>query len=95
MASKTTLTDEQRAARNLANRNRRVLNLQRARNRMTAQAAVIAETFLRIEEVEIFLGRSRASLYRDVKANRLPPPVKVGPRCSRWRLSELNAALAA
>lgn len=39
-------------------------------------------------------GRSRASVWRDVKAGRLPAPVKQGPNCTRWIVGELRKTLA-
>lgn len=41
----------------------------------------------------IIRGRSPASTWRDVKAGRCPAPVSAGPRCSRWRVGELRAAM--
>ncbi len=41
------------------------------------------------------LGVSRATLYVWVKAKRLPPPIKLGPRVSGWRQSTLDNFLAA
>lgn len=32
---------------------------------------------------------SRATIWRWVREGRLPPPVKLTPGCSRWRLSEV------
>jgi excisionase family DNA binding protein len=43
-----------------------------------------------IREVAAFLGRSQASLYRDLKEGRLPSPVALGGS-KRWRRSELRA----
>jgi predicted DNA-binding transcriptional regulator AlpA len=40
----------------------------------------------------IFGGRSAASVYRDVQAGRLPPPVSLGPRCSGWSVGGLRNA---
>ncbi|MBN9695935.1 MAG: transcriptional regulator [Zoogloea sp.] len=39
-------------------------------------------------------SRSPASVWRDVKAGRLPAPVKMGPNCSRWIVGDLRRALA-
>lgn len=41
--------------------------------------------------VEI-LQRSRASIYRDIKNKTFPKPLKLGSS-SRWRLSEVQAAI--
>lgn len=38
-------------------------------------------------------GRSPASTWRDVKAGRCPAPVHAGPRCARWIVGEIKAAL--
>lgn len=43
--------------------------------------------------VVILTGRSPASVWRDVKAGRLPEPVKAGPRCSRWIVGDLRRTL--
>jgi len=37
-------------------------------------------------------GRSPASIWRDVKAGRIPAPFKAGPRSTRWRLGEVRSA---
>lgn len=39
-------------------------------------------------------GRSTSSIWRDVKAKRIPQPIKGGPRCTRWLAGDLRAALA-
>lgn len=44
-----------------------------------------------IKTVKVIFGRSSASVWRDVKAGRLPKPIKAGPRSTRWRVSELRA----
>src|SRR3712207_2078965 len=36
-----------------------------------------------------------SSFWRDVKAGRVPAAIYVSPRCSRWRRSEIRAALEA
>lgn len=35
-------------------------------------------------------GRSPASIWRDVKAGRIPAPFKAGPRSTRWRLGDIR-----
>jgi predicted DNA-binding transcriptional regulator AlpA len=39
-------------------------------------------------------GRSRSSLYNDVAAGRLPPPIKIGGRIY-WSQAQLDAHIAA
>ncbi|MGA0848002.1 MAG: helix-turn-helix transcriptional regulator [Pontimonas sp.] len=38
-------------------------------------------------------GRSRASIWRDVKAGRLPQPISIGPKARRWRVEDVRAYL--
>jgi predicted DNA-binding transcriptional regulator AlpA len=40
-------------------------------------------------------SRSRASHYRDLKEGRIPPPVRVGARSTRWRVGDVRASLRA
>ena len=48
--------------------------------------------------VEVFFGGTkplhRATVYRHIRAGRIPPPIKLSPGCSRWSLAECEAALA-
>lgn len=51
--------------------------------------------FVRLPIVKaLFGGRSHASIYRDVKAGRLPAPVALGPRCSGWNVGSLRKILS-
>ena len=47
---------------------------------------------LTITEVCEILGRCRASIYNDVKAKRLPRPLKIGGSI-KWKTSDILAAL--
>jgi predicted DNA-binding transcriptional regulator AlpA len=47
-----------------------------------------------VNTVSIITGRSKASVWRDVKAKRLPEPVRSGLRCTRWIVGDLRKALA-
>ena len=47
---------------------------------------------LSAREVCAVLGRSHASLYRDIAAGRIKPPVKVGSS-SRWPACEIRALI--
>jgi prophage regulatory protein len=44
-------------------------------------------------EISPRLPISRASLYLKIQSGAFPPPVKLGPRTSAWRGSDLNAWL--
>ena len=52
------------------------------------------EAFADIKIVSAVTSRSPASIWRDVKAGRLPAPYKIGPRSTRWKVGEIRAALA-
>ncbi|HEY2466921.1 MAG TPA: AlpA family phage regulatory protein [Terracidiphilus sp.] len=45
---------------------------------------------LRIKDVMRLLGISKSSVYRFVKENRLPKPLKLSARAARFRLSAIN-----
>ena len=49
----------------------------------------LPERLMPIREIERLLGRSRASIYRDIKRNAFPRPIKVG-HSSRWPVSDLR-----
>lgn len=40
----------------------------------------------------VLKGRSPASVWRDVKADRIAKPFKAGPRSTRWRLGDIRGA---
>jgi predicted DNA-binding transcriptional regulator AlpA len=46
-----------------------------------------------VQVVSDLYGRSRASIWRDVKAGRIPAPVHIG-RSARWVVGELRKSLA-
>lgn len=50
------------------------------------------EALVSIEVVCALRDRSRASIWRDVKALRMPAPVSIGTRCTRWRVGDLRKA---
>lgn len=39
---------------------------------------------LRLPEVERQTGLARATIYRKIKSQEFPAPVRLGARCSRW-----------
>ena len=53
----------------------------------------LSERLLPLREVVELTGLSKRSLYRLGGKGQFPHPVKVGPRASRWRLSEIQAWL--
>ncbi len=46
-----------------------------------------------VRVVSLLLGRSQASIWRDVKSGRLAKPVRIGQRCTRWRVGDLRALM--
>jgi predicted DNA-binding transcriptional regulator AlpA len=48
--------------------------------------------------VQAFFGGTKplhaATVYRHIRAGRIPAPVKISAGCSRWSLAECEAALA-
>ena len=58
-----------------------------------AQGANDIDRLLTSKEVCEWLGRSHASLYRDIAGGQIPPPVKIG-HSSRWPANEIRAVIA-
>ena len=52
------------------------------------------QRLIKIRELIELTARSRASLYRDMAAGRLPQPIKIGSS-SRWRYGDVIASIAA
>jgi len=44
----------------------------------------MSQSILRLPAVRARTGRSRSSIYADVKAGRFPAPIKLGPRSVGW-----------
>lgn len=52
------------------------------------------QALVRISTVCNVLGLSRASVYRYVKEGRIPAPLKLSPRATRWKVGDLRRATA-
>lgn len=48
---------------------------------------------LTVKDVALILGRSESSVWRDVRLNRIPHPVKTGPACTRWNVGAIRRHL--
>src|SRR5271170_8288783 len=48
-----------------------------------------AQRLLRLAEVCTMIGLKRSSIYRYVSEGRFPPPIRVGIRGVRWKLSDV------
>jgi predicted DNA-binding transcriptional regulator AlpA len=46
-----------------------------------------------VQEITALACRSRASIWRDVQAGRLPKPIAIGPQARRWRVADVRAYL--
>jgi prophage regulatory protein len=56
---------------------------------------VEALAILRLKQVKARTGRSRSSIYADIKAGVFPPAVRIGPRAVGWLDNEISAWLSA
>ncbi|MFM9914143.1 MAG: helix-turn-helix transcriptional regulator [Methylophilaceae bacterium] len=52
------------------------------------------EAFVRLPTVRALFACSSASVWRGVRAGRIPKPVKLSERTTGWRVGELRVALA-
>ena len=48
------------------------------------------EKLLRLSEVLTRVPISRSAWYQGVKTGKFPPPIKLGPKTSAWRESDVN-----
>ena len=53
------------------------------------------ERLIRRREVEAIVGLKTTSIYKHMKAGTFPRPVQVSAGAVRWRLSDINAWIAA
>ena len=49
---------------------------------------------LTVAEISTLSGRSRTSIWRDIKNHRLPKPVALSSHASRWRAADVRSYLA-
>jgi predicted DNA-binding transcriptional regulator AlpA len=54
-----------------------------------------ADPLLTAAEAEAERGQALSTFWREVKAGRLPPAIRITPRSPRWRRSEILAGLEA
>ena len=50
---------------------------------------------LRLTQVKALTGRSRSSIYADIKAGRFVAPINIGPRAVGWLAHEVDEWIAA
>jgi len=61
--------------------------------RLKSLTSMPAEALISAKELSLLAGRSRASIWRDVQARRLPKPITIGPKTRRWRVADVRAYL--
>jgi prophage regulatory protein len=55
----------------------------------------LEDRILRLPQVRIKTGRANATIWKDVSAGTMPPPIRIGVRAVGWRESELDAWIEA
>lgn len=59
-------------------------------DRLSALDRMPDSALISTKELSYLTGRSRSSIWRDVRANRLPRPIAFGPQARRWRLKDVR-----
>lgn len=62
-------------------------------HRLESLTSLPAEALVSAKELSTLSGRSRASIWRDVQAGRLPKPIAIGPQARRWRIEDVRTYL--
>lgn len=52
------------------------------------------EALLSASDLVALSGRSRTSVWRDVRFGRLVKPIRLGPNCVRWRVADARRYLS-
>jgi len=55
--------------------------------------ALPADGFLRVKQVLCFLPISRSAWWAGVASGRFPKPVRLGPKTTAWRASDIKALI--
>ena len=56
--------------------------------------STITPALLRLSEVTVRVGLKKTAIYSRVNAGLFPEPVKLGERCVRWRVEDIDRWLA-
>jgi predicted DNA-binding transcriptional regulator AlpA len=64
-------------------------------NNNNASPTLPAEGYARLPQVLAAIPVSRSSWYAGVKAGKYPQSVKLGPRTTAWKVSDIRAFIAA
>lgn len=54
------------------------------------EALPIKDALLKLRQVSLMTGLSRSSVYALLKRGKFPEPVRLGKRCTRWRLPSIE-----
>jgi predicted DNA-binding transcriptional regulator AlpA len=65
----------------------------RVRRTLEIFSSLPDDALIGIRVVSVLIDRSPASIWRDVAQGRLPRPVRVGARSSRWRVGGVRVAM--
>jgi prophage regulatory protein len=52
--------------------------------------AIFDIDMLTVRDVSDLLCVSRRTIWRWAASGRLPPPLRVGPKCTRWRVTDIQ-----
>lgn len=63
--------------------------------KLPIEAANDPDALLEIGNVEMLCGIRRSSILARVKSKTFPQPIKLGPRCTRWRAGAVREWLLA
>lgn len=61
--------------------------------RLESLTSMPAEALVSAKELSLLSGRSRASIWRDVQAGRLPKPIAISPQARRWSVEDVRTYL--
>ena len=56
--------------------------------------STIEPALLRLSEVQILVSLKKTAIYKRMNAGVFPEPIKLGQRCVRWRVEDIDRWLA-
>ena len=60
---------------------------------MSSHSPLPENGFLRLPQVLSLIPISKASWYNGIAAGRYPAPIKLGPRTSAWKVTDIHALI--
>lgn len=66
---------------------------QQRQPRQSVQAATIPDALLMVQTVVAVTGLSGSTIYRRLASGDFPQPIRMGPRCTRWKAADVTAWL--